>query len=110
MLSCTLAYGSRADPHNACYEVPFPLTCLVASGGHTSLVSVKQPGHFKVLGETTDDAIGEAFDKAAGLCAARQHARARGLPATHLGACLEALARDGDPLAVPLPLPLSSPR
>jgi N6-L-threonylcarbamoyladenine synthase len=43
----------------------FPFLCLTASGGHTQLVLVKDHLDFEVLGETIDDAIGEAFDKAA---------------------------------------------
>lgn len=41
----------------------FPFLALVISGGHTSLVLVKNVGNYKVLAETSDDAIGEAFDK-----------------------------------------------
>jgi N6-L-threonylcarbamoyladenine synthase len=58
------------DPH----QVPststlsppaFPFLCLTVSGGHTQLVLVKSPGDMEVIGETKDDAVGEAFDKAA---------------------------------------------
>lgn len=44
---------------------PFPFICLTVSGGHTQLVKVKDYLNFEVLGETIDDAVGEAFDKAA---------------------------------------------
>ncbi|WP_078392369.1 tRNA (adenosine(37)-N6)-threonylcarbamoyltransferase complex transferase subunit TsaD [Shouchella patagoniensis] len=49
----------------------FPLLALVASGGHTELVLMKKDGQFEVIGQTRDDAVGEAYDKAA---------RAMGLP------------------------------
>ena len=44
---------------------PFPFICLTVSGGHTQLLKVSSPQEFKILGETIDDAAGEAFDKAA---------------------------------------------
>lgn len=43
----------------------FPLLCLVVSGGHTELVLMKEHGAFEVIGETRDDACGEAYDKVA---------------------------------------------
>jgi len=46
-------------------ELKFPLLALVVSGGHTELVYMKEHGHFKVIGETRDDAAGEAYDKVA---------------------------------------------
>ncbi len=46
---------------------PFPHACLIVSGGHTELVAVQEPGVYKILGETRDDAAGEAFDKGARL-------------------------------------------
>ncbi|RLC37623.1 tRNA (adenosine(37)-N6)-threonylcarbamoyltransferase complex transferase subunit TsaD [candidate division Kazan bacterium] len=46
-------------------DIRFPLVALVASGGHTELVLVRRHGDYKCLGETRDDAAGEAFDKAA---------------------------------------------
>lgn len=49
------------------HTVPFPHLCLTASGGHTSLYLVEDFGSYKVLGETQDDAAGEAFDKIAKL-------------------------------------------
>ena len=45
--------------------ISFPFICLTVSGGHTQLVMVEGPGTMTVLGETIDDAVGEAFDKAA---------------------------------------------
>lgn len=46
-------------------ELQFPLIALVVSGGHTELVYMKEHGHFEVIGETRDDAAGEAYDKVA---------------------------------------------
>jgi N6-L-threonylcarbamoyladenine synthase len=46
-------------------KVKFPAVCLVASGGHTLLFLTKAIGHYKILGETRDDAAGECFDKVA---------------------------------------------
>jgi N6-L-threonylcarbamoyladenine synthase len=44
-------------------EPPFPLVCLVVSGGHTQLVLMEDHGRYRLLGQTADDAAGEAFDK-----------------------------------------------
>ncbi len=44
-------------------EPPFPLLCLVVSGGHTQLVLMAGHGRYRLLGQTVDDAAGEAFDK-----------------------------------------------
>lgn len=46
-------------------ELNFPLIALVVSGGHTEIVYMKEQGHFEVIGETRDDAAGEAYDKVA---------------------------------------------
>lgn len=49
-------------------DVPeYPFLALLVSGGHTQLVHVGKPGHYKILGESVDDAAGEAFDKTAKL-------------------------------------------
>ena len=47
------------------HRVPFPFLCLTASGGHTALYLIRGLGDYEVLGQTTDDAAGEAFDKVA---------------------------------------------
>lgn len=49
------------------HTIPFPYLCLTASGGHTSLYLMKDFGDYEILGETQDDAAGEAFDKIAKL-------------------------------------------
>ncbi len=56
------AWLEYADPAT---EPGFPLVCLIASGGHTDLVLMRDHGAYEVLGRTRDDAAGEAFDKAA---------------------------------------------
>ena len=64
-----------------------PFLCLLASGGHTLLLDVRDHRSFETLGETIDDAAGEAFDKGARLLGL-------GYPG---GPALDRLARDGDP-------------
>ncbi|MFA6432436.1 MAG: tRNA (adenosine(37)-N6)-threonylcarbamoyltransferase complex transferase subunit TsaD [Candidatus Paceibacterota bacterium] len=49
------------------YELPLPAVALLASGGHTELVRIDSLAHYEIVGETRDDAVGEAFDKAARL-------------------------------------------
>ena len=70
-----------------------PYLCLVASGGHTFLARVDEPSSYTVLGQTLDDAAGEAFDKGARLLGL-------GYPG---GPELDRLARDGDPAAFNFP-------
>ena len=48
-------------------EIDFPFLCLLVSGGHTQILLVKNYNNFEILGETLDDALGEAFDKTAKL-------------------------------------------
>jgi len=50
-----------------CPELEYPYVALVASGGHTSLYVCSSPIDYRLLGRTTDDAAGEAFDKVAGM-------------------------------------------
>jgi N6-L-threonylcarbamoyladenine synthase len=71
-----------------------PFTCLLASGGHTMLLDVRDRGGFTVLGTTLDDAAGEAFDKGARLLGL-------GYPG---GAAIDRLAREGDPTAFDFPV------
>jgi N6-L-threonylcarbamoyladenine synthase len=69
------------------------LVCLVVSGGHTDLIYMEGHGQMELLGRTSDDAAGEAFDKAA-------RSVGLGYPG---GPQVEKLAAQGDPEAVPLP-------
>lgn len=56
----------ETPPHRGGWEgPPFPFLCLTVSGGHTQIVRVTAPLKFELLAETEDDAVGEAFDKAA---------------------------------------------
>jgi N6-L-threonylcarbamoyladenine synthase len=71
-----------------------PFLCLLASGGHTMLADVPEPGQIDVIGRTLDDAAGEAFDKGARLL---------GLPYPG-GPALERLAAEGDPAAFDFPV------
>ncbi|MDR9414392.1 MAG: tRNA (adenosine(37)-N6)-threonylcarbamoyltransferase complex transferase subunit TsaD [Spiribacter salinus] len=75
----------------------FPFLALLVSGGHTMLVQVAAIGRYEVLGESVDDAAGEAFDKTAKLL---------GLPYPG-GPQLEALARQGDPQRFRFPRPMT---
>ena len=77
----------------ACETLEPPFLCLVASGGHSHIVDVADYGEYRLLGQTLDDAAGEAFDKAA---------RVLGLPYPG-GPALDALAESGNPDALPLP-------
>ena len=75
----------------------FPFVALLVSGGHTQLVEVEAVGAYRVLGESVDDAAGEAFDKVATLL---------GLPYPG-GPVLAELARDGDPGRFRFPRPMT---
>jgi len=69
------------------HKIEFPFLLLLVSGGHTLLMSVEDVGHYRRIGGTRDDAIGEAFDKTAKLL---------GLPYPG-GPAVERCAKDGDP-------------
>ena len=71
-----------------------PFTCLLASGGHTVLLAVRERGRSERLGTTLDDAAGEAFDKGARLLGL-------GYPG---GAEIDRIAREGDPAAFDFPV------
>jgi N6-L-threonylcarbamoyladenine synthase len=73
--------------------VPYPFLGLIVSGGHSGLYLARAPGDYACLGRTRDDAVGEAFDKAAKLLGL-------GYPG---GPVIDRLARSGDPAAVRFP-------
>lgn len=75
----------------------FPFLALLVSGGHTLLIKVMQYGRYDIIGESVDDAVGEAFDKTARLL---------GLPYPG-GAALAQLAEKGDPNRFSLPRPMT---
>ena len=74
-----------------------PFMALVVSGGHTALVDVRDYNNFRMMGQTRDDAAGEAFDKIA---------RVMGLPYPG-GPRIDALAKEGNPLAIDFPQALT---
>jgi N6-L-threonylcarbamoyladenine synthase len=74
-------------------DLAWPFVCLVVSGGHTDLYACEGPGDYRLLGETRDDAAGEAFDKVSKLLGL-------GYPG---GPVIDRLARQGDPKAVRFP-------
>jgi len=74
-------------------EVTYPFIALVVSGGHTSLYEVKSPGEYAQLGQTRDDAAGEAFDKVAKFLGL-------GYPG---GVIIDKLAEKGNKEAFPFP-------
>lgn len=72
----------------------FPFLCLTVSGGHTQIVRVDGPLDMTIIGQTQDDAVGEAFDKSAKLL---------GLPYPG-GPLIDKYAKDGNPLAYRFPM------
>jgi N6-L-threonylcarbamoyladenine synthase len=75
----------------------FPFVALLVSGGHTQLIEVAGLGRYRLLGDTRDDAVGEAFDKTAKLLGL-------GYPG---GPALARLADDGDPERFTFPRPMT---
>jgi len=88
--------GHLLSPFLSADPPMFPFVALLVSGGHTQLMRVEGVGRYELLGETIDDAAGEAFDKSAKLLGL-------GYPG---GPALSALARLGNPAAFDLPRPL----
>ncbi len=88
--------GHLLSPFLSVDPPEFPFVCLLVSGGHTQLMRVTSVGRYELLGETIDDAAGEAFDKSA---------KVLGLPYPG-GPHLAALAMHGRPDAYALPRPL----
>ena len=88
--------GHALSPRLADPDLDFPYLLLLVSGGHCQLLEVRGVGYYRRIATTIDDAVGEAFDKTAKLLGL-------GIPG---GPKVEALAREGDARAVPLPRPL----
>ncbi len=88
--------GHLLSPFLSADPPEFPFVALLVSGGHTQLMQVQGVGRYTLLGETIDDAAGEAFDKSAKLL---------GL-AYPGGPALAVLAEQGNPAAYALPRPL----
>ena len=92
-------YAGFLSPRLTVYDLAsiFPAIALIVSGGHTELVLIEGIGRFQVLGETLDDAAGEAFDKVARLLGL-------GYPG---GLALEKVAQNGNHQAFSFPRPMS---
>ena len=88
--------GHLLSPFLSADPPEFPFVALLVSGGHTQLMRVDGVGRYDLLGETIDDAAGEAFDKSAKLLGL-------GYPG---GPALSKLAQQGNPTAFKLPRPL----
>lgn len=88
--------GHLLSPFLSVDPPAFPFVALLASGGHTQLMRVDGVGRYQLLGETIDDAAGEAFDKSAKMLGL-------GYPG---GPALSLLAQQGDATAFALPRPL----
>jgi N6-L-threonylcarbamoyladenine synthase len=88
--------GHLLSPFLSADAPTFPFVALLVSGGHTQLMRVTDVGHYELLGETIDDAAGEAFDKSAKLLGL-------GYPG---GPALARLAEFGNPAAFEFPRPL----
>lgn len=89
-----LLKNSKGNPER---KIEFPVLALTVSGGHTKLVLVKEIGRYEVIGETLDDAAGEALDKAAKMLGL-------GYPG---GPIIERLAKTGNINFLELPHPLA---
>ena len=88
--------GHLLSPFLSADPPQFPFVALLVSGGHTQLMRVEGVGRYEILGETIDDAAGEAFDKSAKLLGIDYPG----------GAALSKLAEQGDGAAFKLPRPL----
>jgi N6-L-threonylcarbamoyladenine synthase len=88
--------GHLLSPLLAAQAPEFPFVALLVSGGHTQLMRVDDVGEYTMLGETLDDAAGEAFDKSAKLLGL-------GYPG---GPAISRLAESGDPSLFELPRPM----
>ena len=84
--------GNQSDAS----EPPLPMIVLLVSGGHTMLIEMTGHGRYELLGQTLDDAAGEAYDKVARLLGL-------GYPG---GPAIDRLATEGDPQAVRFPRPM----
>ncbi len=80
-------------------QPPWPAVGLIVSGGHTSLFRIDQPTSITLLGATTDDAAGEAFDKVAAILGLSYPG----------GPEIERIAQNGDPMAVDFPRTMLAP-
>ncbi len=89
-------YSNWLSPEFSISNFQFPVLNLIVSGGHTELILMKDYQDFQLIGETMDDAVGEAFDKVARLLNL-------GYPG---GPAISMMATKGDPKRFPLPRPM----
>ena len=90
--------GGNATAGNAAAGPPLPMIVLLVSGGHTMLIEMSGHGRYELLGQTLDDAAGEAFDKVARMLGL-------GYPG---GPAIDRLAAEGDPEAIRFPRPMAA--
>jgi N6-L-threonylcarbamoyladenine synthase len=88
--------GHLMSPMMEFPEISMPFICLLVSGGHSMIVDVKAKADYEILGQSQDDAVGEAFDKVAKLL---------GLPYPG-GPHIEKIALNGNPKAYDFPRPM----
>ena len=90
--------GHLMSPMMEFPEIKMPFICLLVSGGHSMIVDVKEKGDYSILGQSQDDAVGEAFDKVSKLLKL-------GYPG---GPLIEKLAKSGDSSAFSFPRPMTN--
>jgi N6-L-threonylcarbamoyladenine synthase len=96
--AASVTIAATTEIHESRRALAFPFLALLVSGGHCQLMKCSGIGRYSIIGGTMDDSLGEAFDKTARLL---------GLPVGGGGGpAVERLAREGNPKAVPLPVPL----
>ena len=88
--------GHLMSPMMEFPEIKMPFLCLLISGGHSMIVDVKEKGNYQIIGQSQDDAVGEAFDKVAKLL---------DLPYPG-GPYIEKIALNGDPETYDFPRPM----
>ena len=88
--------GHLMSPMMEFPEIKMPFLCLLISGGHSMIVDVKEKGNYQIIGQSQDDAVGEAFDKVAKLL---------NLPYPG-GPYIEKIALNGDPETYDFPRPM----
>jgi len=96
LLSINHLEGHLMSPMMEFPEIRMPFICLLVSGGHSMIVDVKEKGDYEIIGQSQDDAVGEAFDKVAKLL---------DLPYPG-GPYIEKLALEGNPNAYDFPRPM----
>ena len=96
LISVNHLEGHLMSPMMEFPEIKMPFICLLVSGGHSMIVDVIEKGNYKIIGQSQDDAVGEAFDKVAKLL---------DLPYPG-GPPLEKLALEGDPKSYDFPRPM----